>query len=417
MGGDEPYGVAALRGLRGELPPFDGEREAEHWVRLREVVRGLRDQAEAGRADHAVDYAEQVIEVLCSAAQQVTGNAGELPELMQQALAGHATACRRSRPDPQRLASWLVRFQLNYPDGPEVALSEYADALGHEGITSYRRTARRACRELPTVPFGRTPRYDRRRWAVLRLMEELARFTGDVDVEVQWLATDLSTPWQYLRIATVLEDAGRTAEALAWVERGLVATQGSRAEVRLVDMAVDACLRLGKTTRALQLARNAFRDWPGLDTYLRVRTVADRADRWPAQREWARRWLRAQGEDPGRNSVLVQILLWDSEIDTAWAVAAERGCSDQVWAALAAERVMQHPEQVLPVYRRLVRRRIAVGGPEHPADVVELLESLGMAWEKAADDGRAKFHRYVEELKRECSGNRALLTELARRGL
>ncbi|MFB9903851.1 hypothetical protein [Allokutzneria oryzae] len=409
--------MAALRGLRGGLPPFDGEREADHWVRLREVVRSLREQAGVGRADHAVDFAEQVVEVLCSAAQQVTGNAGELPELMQQALSAHALACRRSRPDPHRLASWLVRLQLNYPDGPEVALSEYAEALGPEGIAAYRRTARRACRELPTVPFGRTPRYDRRRWAVVRLMEELALYTGDVDVEVQWLATDLSTPWQYLRIATVLEDAGRTAEALAWVERGLVATQGSRAEVRLVDVAVDACLRLGKTTRALQLARNAFRDWPGLDTYLRLRTVADRADRWPAQREWARRWLRAQAEDTTRNSVLVQILMWDGEIDAAWRAATEHGCADHVWAALAEERVMRHPEQVLPVYRRLVRRRVAVGGAEHAAEVADLLDGLGLAWEKTADDGRAKFHRYLEELKRECAGDRALLTELARRGL
>ncbi|MBB4677672.1 hypothetical protein HNR67_003790 [Crossiella cryophila] len=334
--GDEFHDVAALRStLHGSLSPPGHQDDTAHWQRLHQVVQSLHDLVSDGRAQEAVQFAEQVVEVLAGAAHQVTGQWDELADLAQRALAAHAIACRLVRPDPYRLAGWLIRLQLTHPDGPEVRLTEYTDALGTAGLAYYRQGAEAACRGLPTVRFGQTGRYDRHRWAVSRLVHELADHTGDPDLTVQILATDLSTAWQYLRIASELEDAGRSEAALAWVERGLVAAKGTGAVPRLVDLAVDQCVRLGRLDRAVELRRTAFRARPGLDAFLRLRAVADHAKSWDRERQRVLRWLRQPGEDDQRrNTVLVEILLWEGDRDAARRAAAERGCDPEILVRL-----------------------------------------------------------------------------------
>lgn len=334
--GDEIHDVAALRGtLHGALPPPPHQDDTAHWQRLHQVVQSLHDLVSDGRAQEAVQFAEQVVEVLAGAAHQVSGQWDELADLAQRALAAHALACRLVRPDPYRLATWLVRLQLSYPDGPEVRIRDYADPLGAKGLACYRQGAEAACRALPTLRFGQTGRVDRHRAAVTRLMEDLAEHTGEADLTVQILATDLSHAWQYLRIATVLEEAGRHEQALAWVERGLVAAKGTAAVPRLVDLAVDQCVRLGRLDRAVELRRTAFRARPGLDAFLRLRAVADHDKSWERERQRVLRWLRQPGEDElTRNTVLVEILLWEGDQEGARRAARERGCADTVRARL-----------------------------------------------------------------------------------
>ena len=54
-------------------------------------------------------------------------------------------------------------------------------------------------------------------------MESLARVSGDIDELVAIKAKDLSSAYQFLRIAEILLGAGRKDEALTWAERGLTA--------------------------------------------------------------------------------------------------------------------------------------------------------------------------------------------------
>ncbi|MBP2478284.1 hypothetical protein JOF53_007156 [Crossiella equi] len=330
--GDEFHDVAALRStLHGSLPPPGHLDDTAHWQRLHQVVQSLHDLVDDGRAPEAVTFAEQVVEVLAGAAHQVTGQWDELADLAQRALGAHAAACRLVRPDPYRLAGWLIRLQLNHPDGPEPRLADYAETLGANGLAHYRQGAESACRALPTIRFGQRARLDSHRHAVVRLVQELAEHLAEVDLHVQALATDLSTAWQYLRIASVLEDAGRSEQALAWVERGLVAAKGTPAVPRLVDLAVDQCVRLGRLDRAVELRRTAFRARPGLDSFLKLRAVADHDKAWERERQRVLRWLRQPGEDDlARNTVLVQVLLWEGDRDGARAAAGERGCADEV---------------------------------------------------------------------------------------
>lgn len=176
-------------------------------------------------------------------------------DLADRALRTHAAACAAHPPEPDVLVAWLLRLQLDFPDAPEVRLSDYADALGDDGFTRYRDQAVERFTALPVIGFGETGRYDRTRWALLRIMEELAEHTDDVDLKVLVLAKDLSSGWHYLQIATVLQEAGRSEEAIEWVHRGLAATGGRGAAGRLVDVGAAEYTRLGRPQDAAALRR------------------------------------------------------------------------------------------------------------------------------------------------------------------
>ncbi|WP_202918706.1 hypothetical protein [Saccharothrix deserti] len=248
---------------------------------LASVLADLSALVRSGPGGRVV--AQELAEVLVAAAPGV-GHRAALAGLVDRVLDLHAVACLAEPPDGRELAAWLLKLQTGFVEPPEVRLAPYASSLGEDGLAFYRAEAVARFERLPVIGFGRTGRYDRERWALLRVMEELAEFTGDVDLQVLVLARDLSSGWHYLQVATVLRDAGRSEEALEWVGRGLAATGGRGAATRLVDLGVDECLRAGWVERAVELRRRAFLAHPALETYTRLRAVAAGVGVWPSVR-------------------------------------------------------------------------------------------------------------------------------------
>jgi hypothetical protein len=256
------------------------------WDELASVVADLSVLVRGGPGARVV--AQELVGVLVAAAQDRELRDREhrvaLAGLVDRVLDLHAVACLAEPPDGRGLAAWLLWLQTGFAEPPEVRLAPYASSLGEDGLAWYRAEAVARFERLPVIGFGETGRYDRERWALLRLMEELAEHCGDVDLQVSVLSKDLSSGWHYLQVATVLRDAGRSGEALEWVERGLVATGGRGAALRLVDLGVDECLRAGWVERAVELRRRAFLACPGVETYTRLRAAASAWGDWPAVR-------------------------------------------------------------------------------------------------------------------------------------
>lgn len=61
---------------------------------------------------------------------------------------------------------------------------------------------------------------------------------------------------------------------------------------------------------------------------------------------------------PTTHDRLIEVLAWDDQLDEAWALATEHGCSDHLWNSLAAARE-DHPVDATAVYQREVERQIA----------------------------------------------------------
>ncbi|SER03403.1 hypothetical protein SAMN05216188_107146 [Lentzea xinjiangensis] len=336
------------------------------WPERRQALTAVAAQLESLLVTDPGPRLVAVIEqVLTRLADGVTGghrHRVDLAELTQRVLDTHARACDRIRPDPVRLADWLLDLQLRHPEAPEVGLAGYAGALDDDGLAHYRDRAVALFAALPVIGFGETGRYDRARWALLRVMEELAEYTGDVDLQLMVLSKDLSSGWHYLQVATVLRDHGRSDEALRWVERGLSAVGGRGAAPRLVDLAVEEHLRRGTPHRAVEVCRQAFLARPGLEVYLRIRALVVHTDDWPPLRAELLGHLAREG---GHNAV--------------------------------------------EVYRRVVEVELARGGPQEQDLLAGWLHQLrGLQPDAFAD--------YLDHIRSRHSADRRLLDELSRRG-
>ncbi|CCH31554.1 hypothetical protein BN6_42700 [Saccharothrix espanaensis DSM 44229] len=282
---------------------------ARRWDGLTAVVADLSTLVRTGPGSRRV--VEQVVELLVAGTARHRAHRAALCELVDRVLDLHAVACGVDPPSPAELADWLLHVQTGFTEPPEVRLAPYAAALGPTGLARYRAEAVARFSTLPVIGFGRTGRYDRERWALLRVVEELAEHVGDVDLQVLVLARDLSSGWHYLQVATVLREAGRTEDALEWVGRGLRATGGRGAAGRLVDLAVDECLRLGWRERAVRWRRRAFLAWPSVETFDRLRALVSGSGGWAALRAD----VLAQARRDGDPAVVDELLARLSEHD------------------------------------------------------------------------------------------------------
>ncbi|MGH3995797.1 MAG: hypothetical protein ACRDSN_25415, partial [Pseudonocardiaceae bacterium] len=237
-------------------------------------------------------------------------------------------------------------------------------------------------------------------WAVTRRMEQLAALDG-VDALVDVLAADLSSPRQYVRIATALAAKQRHADALAWAERGLREQDKAWSDQRLVDVAVEQNLALGRAAEAVAVRRRALEAHPTFERYRQLRELGTGPD------ESARDLLR--GVD------LVRALHADGEHDQAWEAAQEVNCPAQLWHELAERRAGQHPLDAAAVFRRLATARIEHRDNDGYAAAAELIVRVRGLYERAAPPG--EFAGYLDEVKAAHRQKRNFMAALAARGL
>ncbi len=342
-----------LAGFRKELTArlrisgFVDWRGAASYARRADAVLDVIERLlAAGRASDVVVSCEHVMARLDTALGRIDDSDGHLREVIARVADLHHAACVAARPDPRRLAVRLVEFALKsdwewFLDAPE----RYADVLGEEGLAAYRERLEREWEALP--PLGPTEaglirRVDSRRFRLTHLREGLARAGGSVDELVAVLARDLSSPFQFCRIADELEQAGREREALAWLERGLAAFPPA-GDPQLRARTIDAYLRDGQVEDAFALAQRAFDAEPRAATYRELRTAAAGLPDWPTRRAAALERLRSLDQVPrpqaavlprsGRSEA-VRAQLDEGDVEGAWRDAQEGGCTIDLWHQL-----------------------------------------------------------------------------------
>lgn len=375
----------------------------------------------ATHPDAVVELAEHVLAALDGVQALVDDSDGGLMIAVGRVSDLHLAACTARPPDPEALAERLFRAEL--ASEVEVfygAAMTYADILGPAGLAHYRRLAEAEWARLPALSPGETGRHEGRRHRVTAMMEALARAGDDVDALVEIMAHDLSLPYGYLRIAKVLEEAGRGGEALAWAERGLLAFP-ERHDDRLSDFVAQAYMRAGRHEEALALRWEDYVARPGLERYQRLREPAAAVGAAEAWSERARAHLREDiiakrakagsqvprwGHHPDA-SELVRILLVEDDVETAWAEAQARGCSDGLWLQLAELREAAHPEDAVNVYRRGVEPAVAQKNNRGYEEAVALLRRMRPLMQRVGRE--AEFGREVGQLRAEHRRKRNLI--------
>lgn len=220
------------------------------------------------------------------------------------------------------------------------------------------------------------------RFRITRIMEALARKSGDVEELIAVKSRDLGHARSFLEIAQVCAEAGRKDDALAWAERGMNAFAG-QPDPALWGFVADAYHERGRHAEAMKVAWALFEAMPGFGRYHDLHAHAVRAKCWDEWRERALNLIRARSKadarqtrwgPPADRSSLVQIFLWEKNVDAAWHEANEGGCSESLWMELARRREKEHPEDALEVYKRWIGPTVARGHNQAYEDAVELLE-------------------------------------------
>lgn len=434
------YRRAFADALRSASAARQPGRTSGPWARnVQDAIGPIESLLRAGQGQAVVGLTEYALGRVDKAMSTLDDSAGWFATIIPRLESLHHEACASSAAEPVALARRLFAFEVDREwDLLIDSVERYADVLGEAGLAEMRRLARERWSSMPAAPpeagTDRTPG----RFHLTRMMEKLAIQAGDVDARVDVLARDLSHPYRYLQIAQVLEDAGRSDEALRWAERGLFAGGD---DPRWVDSRLDDFLLAGYAERhrlvdVMGLSWHRFEQQPSPASYARLRRWSLFAGAWserrlsaldrlradaekaarapgPARSAAARRW---QGASPGPPpyETLIAVLLEDGAEDEAWDLAREHGCSQALWMDLARAREADHPADAIPVYQREIEALIDRKDPRFYDSAVDMVGMVGELFRVIGDP--AAFDAYVADLQRRHKAKSKLQRILADRG-
>jgi len=112
------------------------------------------------------------------------------------------------------------------------------------------------------------------------------------------------------------------------------------------------------------------------------------------------------------HSSLVEVFLWEEDVDAAWKEANEGGCSRPLWMQLAALRESECPEDVIPIYRAEAARQIERKSNDAYREATRLIRKTRELME-ALGQGK-DFMLYLESVRKEHGRKRNLMKLLER---
>ncbi len=271
------------------------------------------------------------------------------------------------------------------------AATRYADVLGEKGLAEYRRLAELEWQKIQPLSPGssQADRWDGNRYRITRIMETLAKQSGNVEELVAVKSRDLSLAWHFLQIAEIYRNAKNGEMAFEWAQRGLVAFPVNT-DSRLQDFLIEEYLHRGAGEKATSLAWIQFEENPGLGNYIKLNDVTTKLNNWPTWRDKALAYLRnkiarvladrgkfrfARVEAPDQ-SPLVEIFLWEKNVEAAWQEAQSGICHETLWIRLAELRAKDNPQDAITVYRRQIGRLVQQTNNRSYGEAIELIKKI-----------------------------------------
>jgi len=350
-------------------------REATGWAQgVDDAIDAVEQLLNDGQAAAVIELCESALQSLLGAIQSVDDSNGHFSMLRDRLQDIHYRACQEARPDPVELARRLFQWELHSDfDVFYGAVERYAKILGAKGMKVYRDLAEAEWQKVP----ARTAKHERsesgQHFRITHIMESLAQASGDVEELVAVLSRDLSHAYSYLKIGEVYREARQHDNALLWAEKGLKAFP-ERTDGRLREFAAEEYHRRRRHDDAMKLMWAEFSERPYLETYRTLERHARKAKTWP---EWRKRALaeirqriakakeKSRGQTQPRwmrpdndHSQLVEIFLYEGDVEAAWREARDGGCSDGLWLRLAEAREKDHPEDAAPIYLKQAEEAI-----------------------------------------------------------
>jgi hypothetical protein len=356
--------------------------KAPDWAAgIMEVLDGLADLVGSGYAAEVVGLAERAHRKLEHSMRRVDDSGGEVVSISGRVADLHHRATVAASPEPVAFARRLAKLELDGElDTFRRAALTYADVLGEKGLREYRKAVEPRWR---TANGGPADHWSHDRFVATEAMIGVALAGGNPDDLVEILGDGLRTPDDYLDVARAMEGAGRRGEAIRWSRKGLT-SMGTRfwQTQPLREFLASLHIADGDDEAAEDLWWEDFKARPSVESYRRL--IAASRSRDPAEAaDRAIGELRARSEpaDGGSGasapaSVLVDVLLYEGQLDEAWLVATRHGVDDQTWMKLAQARESEHPLEAIPIYERAATARVGAKTAAGYQDAVRILKRI-----------------------------------------
>ena len=212
---------------------------------------------------------------------------------------------------------------------------------------------------------------------------------------------------------------GRTDDAVEWAQRGLTEYSDRTWQLpELRDFLAGILRSQGNDAEAVQLYWRGFEAAPSLSSYRRLLKEGE-SDGGAAWSERCLEMLRVRvaeerpGDDVRRSHVvprpaqaLIDILMYEGDLEGAWKIATEYGCDDDTWMTLARAREATHPLDSIAVYEREVLALIDRKKSRAYRAAVDLLERIRVLADSAGQPER--FTVLLERVRTEHRAKRNL---------
>ncbi len=410
----------------------DHRRMADWTERVAAVIDQLQVSLEAGpnKAKTVLNLVPYLVERLEMAAENCDDD-GHLGLLFDRTADLLIDAARAAKPDGKALATLLFRLDMDCDYFETGSLAEsFGDLLGKAGLAAYREAVEAEWKALkvlrPDDRRNQKPEPNRFRLTQRRLA--LAEVAGDVDAQIETLSKTLVDPHDYVDLASLCLQHGRTDQALASIEEALWVFQDDTSG-RLVDCAAEVLALAGQQDRALGLLWDQFVEYGSLSAYTTLTDAAAAAGCKPDYACRAVRWLEEQriNEDeevkvsgatawswhasPG--DTLVEVHLAEGRLDLAWGVAARGGISTGTQERLARASEADRPADAADIYQNLAEGAVAATNRQSYQRACSLVPKI-QALRKAAGQSDG-FATWLDGLRRKHKAKRsfiALLNEI-----
>jgi uncharacterized Zn finger protein len=360
----EPF-VDSLR-TRGYLEWRDAD---EHGRRAEDVVAAMTETLDAATAAPMLPLIEKAFAYLVRTIHRSDDSSGIQGDAVRSLLDLHARAARLARPDPVKLARWLVKRGIDDQDLFDIDPVAYAEPLGERGVAAYRPELGKRLGQ-DKVPFLA-------RWAEQRL----AVLARDVPEVIRLVGGDLEGPHRFIALVEALREIDATDEALQFALEGTRSRLVPHQTIELYDAAARLLDDRGERDAVLKLRREQLTRIPTQTSYASLRRAAESAGRWPEERLAALDVLLQR--DP---HTWLSTMVKEGQIDVAWDAARTMELPDSLWLTLLRARAKEHPEDVYDGYVGLVERTLVVTDKRNYRTAVGYLGELGRAASAAGRD-------------------------------
>lgn len=357
---------------------------------VEEMLTSLNDLLKKGEASAVMELSEYALSQADRAMEYIDRSDSFMYGVIEQIQTLHLSACKKTAPDPLVLAEKLLEWEV---EGDGETLCElaktYSRILGKKGLNHHRKLLKAEWDKIrPLKPGEEDPARYGRRYKITSMMEKMAKESGDLPALVAVKEKDLSRSYHFLEIAQIYARGGQHQEARQWAERGLNAFPNDP-HYALQDLLADEYHRSKRHEEAMSLIWSQFCRHPGLDRYKKLKKHADKIKQWPKWRTQALDHLRSRQKESKSSggprwrlfprpdhSDLVEIHLWEKDLERAWQEAKAGGCHRELWFKLATLREETHPQDAINVYQTHLNSIIDLKNKDAYRKAAKLLQKI-----------------------------------------